>query len=485
MSNTKQTAVKAGIGYTVGNILIKGISFMTLPIFSRLLTTEQFGVYNVFVSYEAILYVVVGMALHASVRSANLEFKGKIDEYTSSVSLIYILNAVLFLLAALVFGGPLSRLLSFKRGIMVLLVLDSFGSAVLTLYNNRISLDYAYKKYMAAALCNSLGNVGLSLILMFTVFRDKRDTARILGTTLTLFVISLVILGVFYRKAKPAYNREYWKFGIKYSLPIVPHGISQVLLAQFDRIMIRSMVGDAAAGIYSLAGNVQLVLTVLTDSIATVWSTWFYQKMDANDTKDIQHRAFQLCRMFAALCVGMIAIAPEMIWILGGKQYEQATYVAVPLIMVSFVLFVYNVVVDAEYYSQKTTYIMYCTLAAAMIDIVLNLFFVSRFGFVAAAYTTLTSYIFYLIFHMQLSRKLLGFAIMRWSQVLTLGMAVVLAAVISLLLRQNILLRYLLELVLFAVVGGKAAVQEVQTFLKTRKENDHGGAQGTDDRRNS
>lgn len=469
MSNTKQTAVKAGIGYTVGNILIKGISFMTLPIFSRLLTTEQFGVYNVFVSYEAILYVVVGMALHASVRSANLEFKGKIDEYTSSVSLIYIFNAVLFLLAALVFGGPLSRLLSFKRGIMVLLVLDSFGSAVLTLYNNRISLDYAYKKYMAAALCNSLGNVGLSLILMFTVFRDKRDTARILGTTLTLFVISLVILGVFYRKAKPAYNREYWKFGIKYSLPIVPHGISQVLLAQFDRIMIRSMVGDAAAGIYSLAGNVQLVLTVLTDSIATVWSTWFYQKMDANDTKDIQHRAFQLCRMFAALCVGMIAIAPEMIWILGGKQYEQATYVAVPLIMVSFVLFVYNVVVDAEYYSQKTTYIMYCTLAAAMIDIVLNLFFVSRFGFVAAAYTTLTSYIFYLIFHMQLSRKLLGFAIMRWSQVLTLGMAVVLAAAISLLLRQNILLRYLLELVLFAVVGGKAAVQEVQTFLKTRK----------------
>ena len=142
---------------------------------------------------------------------------------------------------------------------------------------------------------------------------------------------------------------------------------------------------------------------------------------------------------------------------------------AVPLIMVSFVLFVYNVVVDAEYYSQKTTYIMYCTLAAAMIDIVLNLFFVSRFGFVAAAYTTLTSYIFYLIFHMQLSRKLLGFAIMRWSQVLTLGMAVMLAAAISLLLRQNILLRYLLELVLFAVVGGKAAVQEVQTFLKTRK----------------
>lgn len=469
MSREKQSVVKAGIGYTIGTILIKGISFMTLPIFSRLLTTEQFGVYNVFVSYEAILYVVVGLALHVSMRSANRQFKGKINEYTSSISLIYILNAVLFLLIAILFGGPLSRLLGFKQSIMILLVLDSFGSSVLTLYNNRISLNYAYKKYIVAGLCNSLGNVGLSLILMFTLYREERDIARILGATVTLFLLSLVILESFFRKAKPAYNREYWKFGIRYSLPVVPHGISQVLLAQFDRIMIRSMVSDAAAGIYSLAGNVQLVLTVLTDSIATVWSTWFYQKMDANDTKDIQHRAFQLCRMFAALCVGMIAIAPEMIWILGGKQYEQATYVAVPLVIVSFVLFVYNVVAVAEYYSQKTTYIMYGTLAASVVDIVLNLFFVSRFGFVAAAYTTLTSYIFYLIFHMQLSRKLLGFSIVRWAQVLMLGAVVMLAAVISLLLRQNILLRYILGMIMLAVVGGKAAVQEAQAFLKARK----------------
>ena len=77
--------IKAGIGYTVGNILIKGINFLTLPLFSRLLTTEEFGVYNVFASYEAILYVVVGLSIHSSVRSANLEFKGHaknaVDDY--------------------------------------------------------------------------------------------------------------------------------------------------------------------------------------------------------------------------------------------------------------------------------------------------------------------------------------------------------------------------------------------------------------------
>ena len=463
-------ALKAGLGYTVGNMLVKGLSFLAIPLFARLMTVEDFGIYSTFSSYVMIMTVLAGFTLHTSVRNAKLDYAERTGSYCSSVTLLVIGNSLLLLALSLVFAAPLARALSLEQPYLpALIVLESFGMAMLTFYNSVLSVDYRYKEYLVLSLAYAVAGIGGSVLLILTLCRGQGYLGRILGTLIPAVLVGIYVVVRLWRKDRPRISREYWRYGMAISLPTVPHGLSQLLLNQFDRIMIRSMVGDAAAGIYSLAGNVQLVLTVLTDSIATVWSTWFYQKMDANDTKDIQHRAFQLCRMFAALCVGMIAIAPEMIWILGGKQYEQATYVAVPLIMVSFVLFVYNVVVDAEYYSQKTTYIMYCTLAAAMIDIVLNLFFVSRFGFVAAAYTTLTSYIFYLIFHMQLSRKLLGFAIMRWSQVLTLGMAVVLAAVISLLLRQNILLRYLLELVLFAVVGGKAAVQEVQTFLKTRK----------------
>ena len=77
---TKSKATKAGIGYTVGNILVKGINFVSLPVFSRLLSTEEFGIYNIFIAYDAILYVILGMALHSSVKSAFYEYK-KIDEY--------------------------------------------------------------------------------------------------------------------------------------------------------------------------------------------------------------------------------------------------------------------------------------------------------------------------------------------------------------------------------------------------------------------
>lgn len=71
----KNTALKAGLGYTIGNVLVKGINFLTLPLFSRLLTTAEFGVYNVFLSYDAILSVLIGLALHSSIKSAHYEFK--------------------------------------------------------------------------------------------------------------------------------------------------------------------------------------------------------------------------------------------------------------------------------------------------------------------------------------------------------------------------------------------------------------------------
>ena len=140
-SPKKASAFSAGIGYTIGNILIKGINILTLPLFSRIMSTEEFGVYNVFLSYDAILFVIVGLALHSSIRSANLEFRDKIDEYTSSITLIYVINTLILLGLVLIFGEAISGLLGFQNTVLYMLILYSTGTAVLTLYNNRISLD--------------------------------------------------------------------------------------------------------------------------------------------------------------------------------------------------------------------------------------------------------------------------------------------------------------------------------------------------------
>ena len=440
MSESK--ALRSGIGYTIGNILIKGINFLTLPIFSRLLSPEEFGVYNIFISYDAILFVIMGMALHASIQSANLEFRGKINQYTSSVSLVYIGNALLFLAIAALFYRQLSGLLDLPPVAVFLLVLGSFSSAVITLYNTRVSLDYAYRKYLLVSACNSISNVGVSLLLILTVFREDRALGRMIGAVVPLFFIAVVLLLTFFRKARPRPNREYWRFGIRYSLPIIPHGISQTLLAQFGRIMIGRMEGDGPAGIYSLAGNIKLVLTIITDSIATAWTTWFYTRMDQGDRQAIQKRSVLLMGLFFVLTVGLMALSPELIYILGGREYELAKFIAIPMVLDAFILFLYNIIVPSEYYSKKTAFIMVGTMVAAVINIALNYVFIKSHGFLAVGYTTLFAYMCYLALHIIISRKLVKFFVLQLRWIFLACVALGALAAWNLWWIDNLLLRW-------------------------------------------
>lgn len=440
MSESK--ALRSGVGYTLGNILIKGINFLTLPIFSRLLSPEEFGVYNVFASYDMILFVLIGLAMHTSIQSANLEFRGKINNYTSSISLIYILNGLVALVVAVLFRNALGEVLSLPPASLTILVLGSFSTAVIQLYNTRISLDYSYKQYLLVSACSSVLNIASSLLLILTVFSEDRTMGRIIGASVPAFLISVVLLLTFFRKVKPRFSRTYWKFGIKYSLPIVPHGISQMLLNQCDRIMISKMVSDAAAGIYSLAGNIKLILVIITESVTTAWTTWFYSQMDKGEKNAIQKRATQLLLLFFVLTTGLMALSPELVQLLGGAAYTGGEYVAIPLVLDAFALFLYNLVVPAQYYAKKTTYIMYGTMAAAVVNIILNYVFIKLYGYVAAAYTTLASYLLFAAVHYCISGKLLKFFVVPPSRMLGICGAVAVMAAWHLLFVNSILLRW-------------------------------------------
>lgn len=476
---------KAGIGYTVANILIKGISFLTLPIFSRVLDTYDFGIYNVFIAYDSILYCIIGFALHSSVRSANWEFPGKIDEYVSSVSLIYVANLAALIMLATIFGPQLSALVGLDVIVIVCLVIHSFGSALVTLYNARVSLQYSYKKYMVVAAASSLGNVALSLVLVFTVFNSQRYLGRILGASIALAILAIVLIAVFWKRARPRVNLSFWKFGMHYSLPVVPHGLSQVVLSQFDRLMVNYMVSTEAAGIYGLAANLMIVLTVLTDSISTVWDTWFYEAMEgepadkATATKlltadqlrkravTVQARADFFMRGFALLAIGIMAFAPELVWILGGDAYMDGAYCAFGMVLSGFCIFVYNLIVVGEYYKQETRSIMFATMAAAAINLILNLFAIREFGYIAAAYTTLVSYVIYVVFHWIVSKRLLGFSVLNLKSFLLVAGILVCCLISDLLTFHTLPLRLLISTVLaapvavpaFRKVGGIAGVK--------------------------
>ena len=154
-----------------------------------------------------------------------------------------------------------------------------------------------------------------------------------------------------------------------------------------------------------------------------------------------------------------------MIFVLGGKEYDAGKYVAIPMIVDAVILFIYNVIVQSEYYKKKTVNIMIGTIVAAVIDIVLNVVFIPMYGFVAAAYTTLFAYICYLILHLVISYRLVKFSVLpaKW---LTLFISIVTVnAFLDIVFIEVIWLRWLICLAFAVPITAILAVN----YLKDRK----------------
>ena len=227
--------LQAGMGYTIGNYLLKGINLITLPIFARLMNKTDYGLFNIYMSYEGIFVILIGVTLHSSLKNARYEFKNDYRKYVSSIEIVPMIMLAVALLIVNLFSGSVTQVTGLNLLTLDLLMIHSYCSALLQFYNADLSIDYKYTSFLKIAFFNTIANVLISLILMTTVLSSKRYAARIAGCVAPLVLICVYILFKLFSSEKPKYNKTFWKFGVKYSLPIVPHGLSQIVLSQFDK----------------------------------------------------------------------------------------------------------------------------------------------------------------------------------------------------------------------------------------------------------
>ena len=466
-------AVRAGIGYTIGNILIKGISFLTIPIFSRLMSTADYGIYNTFASYVSIITIIMGLALHASIKNARFDFSAKIADYCSSLALLTGMNSLLVFALAFLFRSPLSTLVGLEPTLVMLVVVEGFSNCVLYFYNAMLSIRYKYKEYLVISFIYSLSSVAISVLLILFCFRDPSYMGRVLGSVIPLLLLSVYMMIRIFAAAKPTVSGKFWKYGLKIGLPLIPHELSQIILSQFDRIMIKSMTGDSNAGIYSFAYNIGLLLHVVTNSTDTAWSPRFFELMNEKKYDEIKKSSSLYILLVTVLAAGLMVISPELVLIMGDAEYQYSKYIVIPIVMSMFFAFLYTLPVGVEYYYKKTGFIALGTVLAAALNIVLNYYFIKKTGsYVAAAYTTVVTHFFFYLFHMVLARliakkQLFSLGAMISSSVFVVGFGFVcLALVDHMIIRAFFLAAILIVLSVFVIKNRK----ELLAIVKGKEE---------------
>lgn len=401
--------LKAGLGYTVGNYLIKGLSFLTIPIFARLLDSADYGKYNTYMAFEAIVYIFVGLALHASFKKAKYKFEAEFNKFVSACTVLSIISFFMFLILAVVSYPLLKGMWGFKQSIVILLFIHSFGSALIQFYNAYIALYYDYARFLKLSIFNAVLNIVLSIGLIVAFGKGDKYIGRILGIAIPVIIIGIYIIFFFFKKAKPNITKAFWKYGISYSLPIIPHGLSQIVLAQFDRIMITNMIGSAEAGIYSFGYNIYTIIQVTANSLSNVWEPWFFENIAKNEVENIRKKGQLLAICMLGFSIIIVLLSPELILLLGTKKYADAVYCVPPIVMGGYFSFLYILPCEVEYYYEKTSYISVATCFAAGINVFLNYICINLFGYISAAYTTLITYFIYFAFHYFMAKKIQGF----------------------------------------------------------------------------
>lgn len=449
MSDNK--VIKAGIGYTVGNYLLKGLSFLTVPLFARLLTTEDFGIYSTFIAYESILFIVLSVAIHSSYKNAKYKYTETYNTYISATIIMLIVNAVVLLIIGNLFSGWFCGLLELDRLSLNLLIIYSFSTAVLYCFNADVSLRYSYKSYLLVSSINAIGNLALSVVFILTLFNDRRYMGRIIGTVLPIFLIAVVICIRFIRIEKPNNTVSYLKWGVSYSFPIVFHGLSQVILSQFDRIMIRRINGEYSVGLYSFGYTIFSIINVTFNSTDSVWNTWFYEKLSADKKESIKKYSTYYIFLILILCLFVIIVCPELIDILGGSKYYESRYCTIPIVASGFFVFLYTLPASVEYYYAKTKRIAIATIIAAGINIGLNYIFILKYGYIAAAYTTLFTYILYFIFHYIQARRIMGCNLFSNSAIILSSVVLGIVMVLSYMLMDYIVIRWIIGVFILGI----------------------------------
>ncbi|MBR3201002.1 MAG: oligosaccharide flippase family protein [Mogibacterium sp.] len=443
----------------MGNFLLKGMTFLTLPIFARILTKADYGQYSIFATYETMLFVIIGFAIHSSYKNAYYKFqhegssdRSEYNSYVTSTFILILLSTCVWFVLSVVFSKPLSRLLGLDTKCLPLLVLFSAASAIITCFNTDVGIRYEYGKFLAVSFFNAISSIILSIVLIFTVFNDERYMGRIVGCTAPYVFVAAFLFLSYFSKARPQKSTKPIKWGLRYSLPIIPHGLSQIVLNQFDRIMIMHMINSAVAGVYSFAYNVYMIITVTATSIDNVWSPWFFERRNEDNFKAIKRVSSYYMLLLLAMCVLVALASPELILILGGAKYKEAVYCVIPIVTSGFFAFSYNIPAAVEYYNEKTGGIALATAFAAVINIVLNYFFILKYGYVAAAYTTLVTYILYYTVHMILAYRIEGRMLFDVRTVLLASVAVIANNFLSLRLVDHALIRYAAILCIGSVV---------------------------------
>ena len=392
MNRQKELAKNTFI-IALGKICTQFVTFFLLPVYTHYLTTAEYGTVDMVVACVSLIAPILSLQLERAAFRFLIDARKKDDEQNEILSTIFTTLIVPILLVVAIV--PIARLvfgLAYWQYIMLILITSILSNVALQIPRGLGKNLHFSIGSMIIGVVNALTS-----IIALVVFHKGVEWVLI-GNILSHLAgfIYIFFSMKLYKKIHVSKRRtKTLKEMLKFSIPMIPNDISYWIINISDRMLIFMFLGDSSNGIYAAATKIPAFIVTAYNVFNMSWMETVSAHVHDKDAGEfISKTADMILRLFASVCLGVMAVLPFVFSILVGKDFAEA-YDYIPILLIGAFFNVLIGMLSSVYIGyKKTKEIAKTTIVAAILNLTINFALIKTIGIWAAVISTVLAYMF-------------------------------------------------------------------------------------------
>lgn len=389
--------VRNSVIYLTSSLISKAAPFFLLPLLTKYLTVEEYGLLSIFLVINMLYVACIGMGMSMNVTKNFFKTnKEGMALIIGNVLIVLFFMAFIFLLVTTVFS--LNDEVLFSVPVLYLMMLPIMAVLVMInqVYLTVLRCEEKACRYLLVEVSNAVIVFTCTCVLLMQF--SQGWLSQVFANAISGFVISIISMVMLYKNGYLVFkiNIKTIKEIYLLSIPLVPHVIGIVVINISDRLFIEKMVGLESVGIYSIGYSIGMLVSIVSESIIKAWSPWFFRNIESPD------RNFKVKVVnFTYLYLVFLVIVSLFLYLLASfifpyfieEEFGGAVDYILPVGFAYCIHGAYRVFHVFVVYVGKTQYLAYSTFFAALVNIALNYYFISLYGVLGAVYSTCVSFL--------------------------------------------------------------------------------------------
>lgn len=396
-ANTK--VIGNSIIYTFNTLAISALSFLLLPIYTRFLSTTDYGVQSLINRFSNVATYIISLCLYSAITRFYTDYKDDqkaTAELFGTVSIFTLVFGSLFITLCIAFRNTLS-ISVFKDAeffpVVLLGLISMLFSSEYTIYQRILQAQQLSIKSAITGLVYFF--LHLLLALYFVAYRRLGVIGVFTANCLTNTIMTMYMVYDLHRKKLIVLkiNFKLLKALLKYSIPLIPHNVTAQIFQLVSNILISRYNSISYVGLFSLASQISSATDTASTGFNQAYLPWFFDTLTQRETEyknKIKSMTYIIIWILGIvfLCVGLFS--QELILLLSNEGYHEAWKV-VPLLVLGFIFKVpyYFYISVLFYYKEASKYIFISTLTATITGLITSPFLIEQYGMYGAVIANL------------------------------------------------------------------------------------------------